>query len=101
MIFGLSDKEFDLLNEIVITPLKNNGAQVWIFGSRARGDHHRYSDIDILYKLKQGLKLPSGFIYDLKTQIEEARIPYKVDLVNDADFAETYRSSLDRDRKAL
>ena len=101
MRFGLNDKEFDILTNTLIMPLKSRGAEVWIFGSRARGDHHRYSDIDILYKLKDGSKLPSGFIYDLKTQIEEARIPYKVDLVNDADFAESYRTSLEKDKKIL
>ncbi|MBE9540577.1 MAG: nucleotidyltransferase domain-containing protein [Proteobacteria bacterium] len=31
-----------------MNPLKNQGANVWIFGSRARGDHQEYSDLDLM-----------------------------------------------------
>jgi predicted nucleotidyltransferase len=101
MKFGLTENELNLLNAILIQPLKKNGAKVWIFGSRARGDQDKFSDIDLLFKVKEGNELPKGLLFDLKTQIEDARIPYKVDLVNDKDLAPSYRSSVYQDKIIL
>ena len=47
MKFGLTAEEFSLLDELVIAPLKKHDCRVWIFGSRAREDHQKFSDIDI------------------------------------------------------
>lgn len=41
-MFGLSDSDFSILKQILINPLKNEGCDVWIFGSRARGDHQNF-----------------------------------------------------------
>jgi hypothetical protein len=37
MNYGLTEKELAWLHEKLITPLKKQGAHVYIFGSRARG----------------------------------------------------------------
>lgn len=98
MKFGLSKEELTLLEKLVVAPLVEQGATVWIFGSRARGDYNRYSDIDILFRCDDQKALPPGFLYDVKTNIEEARIPFKVDLVNERDLAETYRQSVEKEK---
>ncbi len=48
MKFGLTDQQFQILNETLVSPLKSHGARVWIFGSRARGDNKAFSDINIV-----------------------------------------------------
>jgi predicted nucleotidyltransferase len=98
MKFGLTDQEFQILFELVISPLKASGATVWIFGSRARGDHKAFSDIDIMYETKEDNPLLVGFISVLKESIEESRLPYKVDIVDFKDLAESYRTSALADR---
>ena len=79
MKFGLSDEQFQILNQIVVSPLKSHGAAVWIFGSRARGDHKPFSDVDIMYERKDSTQFPKGFISHLREEIEESRLPFKID----------------------
>lgn len=50
MKFGLSEQQFEILNDILIQLLKKKNAKVYIFGSRARGKHHPFLDVDILFE---------------------------------------------------
>jgi len=45
MKHGLNEEEFQLLDQIAVTPLKKQGARVWLFGSRASGNHQKFSDV--------------------------------------------------------
>ena len=101
MKFGLSDEQFQILNQIVVSPLKSHGASVWIFGSRARGDHKPFSDVDIMFERKDSTQFPKGFISHMREEIEESRLPFKVDLVDANEMAESYRSGVLADRVVL
>ena len=68
------------LRRIVLDALGNRPAEVWLFGSSARGDPRQHSDIDIGI-LPQD-ELPSAFFALLASDIEESPIPYDVDLVD-------------------
>jgi hypothetical protein len=68
------------LHQMITGALGEHDAEVWLFGSSARGDVLQHSDIDIGI-LPRG-DLPSGFFSDLKERIEESAIPYEVDLVD-------------------
>lgn len=98
-MFGLTAREWELLDTLALQRLKAGGAAVWIFGSRSRGDHRRYSDIDLLYEERQ--PLPQGLIFDIASDLEESDLAYKVDLVSVDDLAESYREGVLRDRRAL
>ncbi len=98
MKFGLTDQQFQILNETVVSPLKSHGATVWIFGSRARGDHKAFSDIDIMFEPKENNPLPVGFISGLRESVEESRLPFKVDLVDTQEMANSYRMTAIADR---
>lgn len=98
MKFGLSQSELALLNEILLVPLKKYHARIWIFGSRARGDHQKFSDVDVLYSLPKGTTLPPGFLFTLKDDLVDSNLPYKVDVVCEEDLAEGYRDSVMKDR---
>lgn len=99
MNFGLSPEHFSLLDSLLITPLKKENIDVWIFGSRAREDFQKFSDIDILFEAKK--PIPSGLLFSITEALEESRLPYKVDLVNIDDLAESYRENILRDRIKL
>ncbi len=96
MKYGLTSEQYQLLNKICLQPLKEAGAKVWIFGSRARGDNHQYSDIDLLYHTNRKLRL--GFIGEIEFDLKESRLPYKVDLVDLASLAESYKEGVLKDR---
>lgn len=88
MKFGMSEQQFKLLEQIVIDPLKSQGAKVFIFGSRTTGKHHSHSDLDLLYRLENN-SLPPGFLSDLKEAIEQSKFPFTVDLVDDHTLAKS------------
>jgi uncharacterized protein len=65
---------------MVLAALGERNAAVWLFGSCARGEPRRHSDIDIAILPRD--PLPTGFFADLEADIEESTIPYDVDLVD-------------------
>jgi predicted nucleotidyltransferase len=71
--------------------MKARGAKVWVFGSRARGDHQTFSDIDIMYQVDQSL-LSTVDIFKIKESLVESKLTIKVDLVNEADLAKSYQA---------
>ena len=50
MKFGLSDSQFKILLDLVIRPLQNQGAKVFIFGSRVKGNHHPFQTLICFFK---------------------------------------------------
>lgn len=83
------NKYLDQLKDMVLDSLKDEKVKVFLFGSRARGDNHRTSDVDI------GL-IPKGDynktkIFLLKEQIENSNIPYKVQVVNFNNVSEEFK----------
>lgn len=96
MKFGLRDSDFLFLQKNLIQPLKAHGFRVYIFGSRATGKNHPFSDIDIL--LEKGGDKADFQMSKLKEFFEESNFPYKIDLVRSEDLAESYRPSVMKDR---
>jgi|SRR5277367_6194559 uncharacterized protein len=70
----------DELRRMVLGALGDREAEVWLFGSCARGEVFQHSDIDIAVLPRR--ELPSGFFSDLAELIEQSSIPYDVDLVD-------------------
>ena len=75
------------VKRIVLEGLKKHQARVFLFGSRARGDAARWSDIDVAVLPLE--PLPAGLLSSIREQLEESTIPYTVDLV---DLSEADRS---------
>lgn len=76
--FGISDKSYIYL----IDYFKKNTAveEVIIFGSRAKGNYRKGSDIDLAIK---GYKSSTGLAFNIESYInEELPVPYNVDVVD-------------------
>ena len=65
---------------MVLAALGEYDAEVWLFGSCARGEALQHSDIDIAILPRN--ELPTGFFSDLAESVEESSIPYDVDIVD-------------------
>jgi len=98
MKFGLTDRQYQYIQETVVDPLKNQGAAVWIFGSRARGEHQKFSDLDLMVSSDNDI---SAHISKIQELLEEENFPFKVDIVESKNFAESYRKNFDRDKMQL
>ena len=54
--------------------------RVFLFGSRARGDHRATSDIDVgILPLEP---IPAGVLAGIRESLEESHVPFFVDLVD-------------------
>jgi uncharacterized protein len=76
--FGLGEKDL----EQIIAILKNHPEvdKAWIFGSRAKGNHKRGSDVDIAVR---GENLNFAVISHLNYMLnEETFMPYEFDILN-------------------
>ncbi len=74
------ERAIEELRHMVFAALGEHDAEVWLFGSCARGKVRHASDIDIGVLPRD--KLPSAFFARLEADIEESTIPYHVDLVD-------------------
>ncbi len=96
MNIGLSQQEALYIDESVVKPLRRMGAELWVFGSRARLSHNKFSDLDLLIAPKTvAIERLAGTI---REQLETENFPYKVDLVFEQDLADSYRQSVARDK---
>ena len=94
MRFGLSEADFQTLQNLVLTPIRKKQIKIFIFGSRATGRHHQFSDIDLLLVPMSAQNLTGAELSKIKEDIEESRFPIKVDLVLMQDLAESYKASV-------
>ena len=98
MKFGLTKNQYQYIQETVVDPLKEQGVTVWIFGSRARGDQQEFSDLDFMVESEEDISANLGEIQEI---LEEGSFPFKVDIVQSKDFAESYRESFECDKVRL
>ena len=88
------ERAIEELRRMVLAALGEHSAEVWLFGSCARGDVLQHSDIDIAILPHD--ELPAGFFSDLAERAEESSIPYDVDIV---DLRSAARSLVDEVRR--
>ncbi|MEY4668928.1 MAG: hypothetical protein RL518_1627 [Pseudomonadota bacterium] len=92
--FGLSPENWSIVQDLIIRPLKDKGATLFIFGSRARGDFTPFSDLDILVEGD----ISSSLLSSVAEGIEESNLPIRVDIVLAQDLADSYRPNVERDK---
>ena len=94
MKFGLTPAEYQFITNL-LNPLQNKGVVIWCFGSRARGNHQPFSDLDLMIESVSDFSKEIGEINEL---LIESNFPYKVDIVQEKDFADSYRAEYLKDR---
>lgn len=95
MKFGLSEEQYQFVIEQVVKPLENQGAQIWCYGSRARGSHKKFSDLDLMVESDKDL---SQIISNIQEILSKSNFPYKVDLVDYKNFANSYKEQYQKDK---
>jgi predicted nucleotidyltransferase len=98
MNFGLTSDEIALLRKIVMIPLTKWGVKTYIFGSRARGKYHRFSDVDLLFEQAPNQLIPIAEISEIRENLENSNFPYKVDLVDSLNLAASYRTQVNQEK---
>ena len=68
--------------------------RVWIYGSRARGDQRRESDIDLV------ADMPQGHFAGLAATVEDLGLIYRTDLLHwQSTLTPALRAQVERDRR--
>ena len=81
--------DLDEVRRIVEEGLRDHPAQIYLFGSWAKGSATRTSDIDVgVLPLK---RLPGGVLSDIREALEESLVVYPVDLVDLSETAAQFR----------
>lgn len=88
-------EDLETVRQIVTTALRGQPARVFLFGSRARGDHRCTSDFDVAVLASR--PLPRGLLGRIREAMEESRVPVRVDLVDLAEASTALREQVLRE----
>jgi len=75
--FGLTQRDMETLREVFSHYFEIEA--VTLFGSRAKGDHHPGSDIDLAI---MNTGLDAATVRKANSDCEESALPYRVDLID-------------------
>ena len=92
--FGLSPEHWSIIETHLIRPLRDQGASIFVFGSRARGDCKQFSDLDILIDGE----IDPALLPIISEALEESALPIRVDIVLAHDLADSYKPNVQRDK---
>ncbi|GAB4580910.1 MAG: nucleotidyltransferase domain-containing protein [Anaerolineales bacterium] len=81
--------DLELARRIVLDRLVNFAAKVYLFGSQARGQAGRISDIDIAVLPLE--PIPGWIFSEIREALEESNILYPVELVDLSETDERFR----------
>jgi len=98
MKFGLSSDQYQFIKDTVITPLSNENAKVWCFGSRARGDFREFSDLDLLIECQSNKTDMNLIISSIEEVLINSNFPFKVDLVLCKNLAKSYAEKINSEK---
>ncbi|MBT6844114.1 MAG: nucleotidyltransferase domain-containing protein [Candidatus Melainabacteria bacterium] len=73
--------------------LSKVGVSFYVFGSRAKGTNRKFSDLDLIYKEP----IDIGSLGDIRYQLEESNLPYKVDIINYHDCKDSFIDLIKQD----
>lgn len=93
----MGGESFDLaeVKRIVAEGLGGRPARVYLFGSWAKGQGTRFSDIDVgVLPLEP---LPAGTLSVIREALEESLVVYPVDLVDLSETALEFREKVERE----
>jgi predicted nucleotidyltransferase len=89
------DLDVETAHAIIRRHLPPQMARLWLFGSRARGDARRWSDIDIAVEPLQ--PLPAGLLSELREALAESSVLLDVDLVDLSRSEAALKDSVERE----
>ena len=97
MQFGINKKDISFIKESLNKYLKTD-TTVWVFGSRARGDHQKFSDLDLMIESQEEQKSEIGKLNEI---FESSNLTIKIDIVQLKNFAASYKDNYLKDRQLL
>lgn len=85
---GIEEKIKKKIISIIKAVIPNT--KIILYGSRARGDYNKHSDIDLA--LDNGQKIERIDVGEVSDLLQASHIPYKIDVVDLHNISETMRA---------
>jgi len=89
--------DLTLAHAIIRAYIPVDAADLILFGSRARGDARRWSDIDVGVRPRR--PLPAGLLAETRAALEESSLLLNVDLVSLDEAGPALRAAIEREGK--
>jgi predicted nucleotidyltransferase len=94
---SIYEKSLEHIKAVVLDAFRGEDVMIMLFGSRAREDFDRRSDIDI--GIMPGKKYDQKKLILLKEKLENMNIPYKIDIVNISKVSDVFREKVLKEGK--
>jgi predicted nucleotidyltransferase len=94
----IQPKDLSIVESILKKYLPSN-TTVWIFGSRAKNHARKFSDLDLA--IDAGKKLPATTLTNIKFDLEESDLPYKVDVIDWNTISKNFKNLISKDLTVL
>lgn len=91
----VAERDLAEVRRIVLGALSRCQARVWLFGSHARGEAVRGSDIDVAILALE--PLPEGLLGEIRHTLENSQVLFPVDLVDLATAEPALRDVVERE----
>lgn len=87
--------------EIVKHLLKSRagGREVWVYGSRVKGNARKYSDLDLV--IKGNRRIQQSVLLELKDAFEESDLPFCVDVLDWNRISDEFKKQISENYKVL
>ena len=92
--FGLKAEHHQLIKKVLATFLPAD-VEVLAFGSRARGDHQTYSDLDLA--LKSAGPVDPRALDQIRENLSQSSIPIQVEIVILHELDAAFRSAIQKE----
>jgi predicted nucleotidyltransferase len=96
--FGISSEHLNWIKKI-LTIFLPEGSKVFVFGSRARGDYKKYSDLDLAILSKEPIQ--SETLLQIQEHFSESSIPFKIDLVDLNKIDPDFKLAIEKEKRSL
>jgi predicted nucleotidyltransferase len=93
----ISDEEREIVTDIIKKQTKD--CEVLVFGSRLTKNHKLFSDLDLAFKCKNGLKFKTKA--KLLSEFEYSDLPYRVDLVDYNKVSQEFQKIIDEKNEKI
>lgn len=97
----LEERHLEEILEILKTHLPN--IEIWAYGSRARGDAGKTSDLDLVARNHPDCnqRIDRNKLIDIRDAFSESNIPFFVQIFDWASVPEDFKPNILRDKKIL
>ena len=98
MKLDIRPRDLKIIQNILRARLPQS-AGVWVFGSRAKQNAKRFSDLDLAVNTGSALSLHE--LAQLTSDFEASDLPYKIDVVNMCSISPAFKRLIDQDKIPL